>query len=133
MNTTHTTAQSAQLAQFIADLRFKDIPTEVVRRTEDLLLDWFGSALAGKGARPVESIARFARRMAGGPGRAEVLISREHSTPLFAAMVQAASSHFIRSEEVHNASVFHPAAVIFPPVLAVAQDLGCTGRSEERR
>ncbi|HLR29605.1 MAG TPA: MmgE/PrpD family protein [Paenalcaligenes sp.] len=127
MNTTHSTAQSAQLAQFIADLRYEDIPTEVVRRTEDLLLDWFGSALAGKGARPVESIARFARRMAGGPGRAEVLISREHSTPLFAAMVNAAASHFIEQDDVHNASVFHPAAVIFPPVLAVAQDLGCTG------
>src|SRR5690625_3580843 len=128
MNTTHTTAQSAQLAQFIADLRFEDIPTEVVRRTEDLLLDWFGSALAGKGARPVESIARFARRMAGGPGRAEVLISREHSTPLFAAMVNAAASHFIEQDDVHNASVFHPAAVVFPPVLAVAQTLGSTGK-----
>lgn len=128
MNTTNTTAGSAQLAQFVADLRYEDIPTEVVRRTEDLLLDWFGSALAGKGARPVESIARFARRMAGGPGRAEVLISREHSTPLFAAMVNAASSHFIEQDDVHNASVFHPAAVIFPPVLAVAQDLGSTGK-----
>src|SRR5690625_5669961 len=104
MNTTHTTAQSAQLAQFIADLRFEDIPTEVVRRTEDLLLDWFGSALAGKGARPVESIARFARRMAGGPGRAEVLISREHSTPLFAAMVNAASSHLDRKSTRLNSS-----------------------------
>src|SRR5690625_2627143 len=128
MNTTNTTADSAQLAQFVADLRYEDIPTEVVRRTEDLLLDWFGSALAGKGARAVESIALFARRMAGGTGRAEVLISREHSTPLFAAMVNAASSHFIEQDDVHNASVFHPAAVIFPPVLAVAQDLGSTGK-----
>ena len=34
---------------------------------EDLLLDWLGSALAGKGARPVEAIARFAPR--DGPGR----------------------------------------------------------------
>lgn len=128
MNTTLSTAQSAQLARFVADLRYEDIPTEVVRRTEELLLDWFGSALAGKGARPVESIARFARHMAGGSGRAEILISREHSTPLFAAMVNAAASHFIEQDDVHNASVFHPAAVIFPPVLAVAQDLGCTGK-----
>ena len=37
----------------------------VVRRAEDLLLDWLGSALAGKGARPVEAIERFA----GGWGR----------------------------------------------------------------
>lgn len=128
MTTSNTTSQSAQLAQFVADLRYEDLPTDVVRRTEELLLDWFGSALAGKGARPVESIARFARRMAGGPGRAEVLISREQSTPLFAAMVNAASSHFIEQDDLHNSSVFHPATVIFPPVLAVAQDLGSTGK-----
>ena len=30
-------------------------PAPVVRRAEDLLLDWLGSALAGKGARPVET------------------------------------------------------------------------------
>ena len=35
-------------------LRFDAIPAPVIARTEDLLLDWFGSALAGKGARPVE-------------------------------------------------------------------------------
>jgi 2-methylcitrate dehydratase PrpD len=29
---------------------------------------------------------------------------------------------------VHNGSVFHPAAVIFPPVLAVGQALGASGR-----
>src|SRR5690625_7404223 len=41
-------------------------------------------------------------------------------------MYNSASSHFIEQDDVHNASVFHPAAVIFPPVLAVAQDLGST-------
>jgi 2-methylcitrate dehydratase PrpD len=44
---------SKTLATFAAELRFEQIPQAVVRRAEDLLLDWFGSALAGKGARPV--------------------------------------------------------------------------------
>jgi 2-methylcitrate dehydratase PrpD len=42
---------SAELASFAASLRFEDIPEPVVRRAEDLLVDWFASALAGKGAR----------------------------------------------------------------------------------
>ena len=50
---------SRDLAQFAASLRFDDIPAAVVRRAEDLLLDWFGSALAGKGARAVESVDRL--------------------------------------------------------------------------
>ncbi|WP_292937990.1 MmgE/PrpD family protein [Noviherbaspirillum sp.] len=119
---------SKSLAAFAATLRFEDIPAHVLRRAEDLFLDWFGSALAGKGARPVEIIERFALQMAPGSGESEVLISRRRTTPLFAAMVNAAASHFVEQDDVHNGSVFHPATVVFPPALAVAQSLGCSGR-----
>ena len=57
-------------------------------------------------------------------GPSEVLIIRRRSSPLFAAMVNAAASHFAEQDDVHNGSVFHPAAVVFPPALAVAQALG---------
>ncbi|UGQ48001.1 MmgE/PrpD family protein [Massilia endophytica] len=118
---------SQQLAAFAANLQFQDIPENVVRRAEDLFLDWIGSALAGKGARPVETIAAFAQQM-GALGPCEVLISRTRSTPLFAALVNGASSHFAEQDDVHNGSVFHPAAVVFPAALAVAQSLGSSGK-----
>ena len=119
---------SRTLARFAAQKGFEDIPAPVLRRAEDLLLDWFGSALAGKGARPVDTLARFAHAMGPAEGASEVLISRTGSTPMFAAMVNAAASHFAEPDDVHNGSVFHPAAVVFPPVLAVAQALGASGR-----
>jgi 2-methylcitrate dehydratase PrpD len=118
---------SAVLARFAAELRYEQIPEAVVRRTEDLMLDWFGSALAGKGSRPIETIERFALQM-GGAGPCEILPSRKRSTPLFAAMVNAASSHIAEQDDVHNGSVFHPATVVFPVALAVAQSLGSSGR-----
>lgn len=118
----------AILADFAALLSFDQIPEAVVRRTEDLLLDWYGSALAGKGARPVESIERFAVAMGPGQGTSDILISRRRSTPYFAAMVNAASSHFAEQDDVHNGSVFHPATVVFPAALAVSQALGRSGR-----
>ena len=115
------------LAHFAATLRFEDIPKPVLRRAEDLMLDWLGSALAGKGVRPVEAIARFAAQMGPGQGEAEVLIARTRTSPLFAAMVNAASSHVAEQDDVHNGSVFHPGSVVFPPGLAVAQALGSSG------
>ena len=115
------------LAHFAATLRFEDIPKPVLRRAEDLMLDWLGSALAGKGVRPVEAIARFAAQMGPGQGEAEVLITRARTSPLFAAMVNAASSHVAEQDDVHNGSVFHPGSVVFPPGLAVAQALGSSG------
>ncbi len=119
---------SAALARFASALTFDDIPGAVVRRTEDLLLDWIGSALAGKNARAVEAIEGFARDMGPGEGPSQVLISRRSTSPLFAAMVNGASSHYAEQDDVHNGSVFHPGAVVFPPALAVAQQLGSSGR-----
>jgi hypothetical protein len=119
---------SRELARFAAELRFDDIPLPVVRRAEDLLLDWFASALAGKGARAVESIERFALAMGPSAGDAEVLISRRRTSPYFAAMVNAAASHFAEQDDVHNGSVFHPGAVVFPPALAMVQASGRSGR-----
>ena len=119
---------SATLARFASALRYDDIPSPVLRRAEDLLLDWAASALAGKGARAVETIERFARQMGPADGPSEVLISRRRTSPLFAAMVNAAASHFAEQDDVHNGSVFHPGAVVFPPALAVAQANGASGR-----
>lgn len=116
------------LAHFAANLRFDTIPERVVRRTEDLFLDWIGSALAGKGARAVEIIESFAKQMGPISGASEVLLSRRRTTPLFAAMVNGAASHVVEQDDLHNSSVVHPGAVVFPGALAVAQSLGCSGR-----
>ncbi|VTU21018.1 MmgE/PrpD family protein [Variovorax sp. SRS16] len=115
------------LAHFAATLRIDAIPQPVLRRAEDLMLDWFGSALAGRNARPVESIVRFIESMGPADGPSEVLTSRRRTSPLVAAIANAASSHFAEQDDVHNGSVFHPAAVVFPPALAVAQAVGASG------
>ena len=129
--TTATTMRmpSAALAEFTATLRFEDIPAPVVRRTEDLLADWLGSAVAGHGARAVMSIARYAQAMGPQTGACEVIATRTHSSPMFAAMVNAAASHVAEQDDVHNGSVFHPAAVVFPAALAAAQAQGADGRT----
>ena len=128
MSTPHL---SKELANFAANLKIADIPSDVITRAEDLLVDWFGSAIAGKGSRPVEIIAQFAQNMSGYDsshvGPSEVLISRASSSPFLAAMANAAASHVAEQDDVHNGSVFHPATVVFPPALACAQALGASG------
>jgi len=122
------TTPSTTLATFAAELRFTDIPEPVVRKTEDLLVDWFGSTVAGFGSRPVNSIARFALAMGPTDGPSEVINERRRSSPYVAAMANAAASHVAEQDDVHNGSVFHPATVVFPPALAVAQALGASGQ-----
>ena len=123
----NVTLPQAALANFAATLAYDGIPAPVLRRCEDLFLDWFGSVLAGKGARPVESLARFFEAQGPADGPSEILIHRRGASPLVAAAVNAAASHFAEQDDVHNGSVFHPAAVVFPPALAVAQSIGASG------
>ena len=115
------------LAAFAASLDVAAIPAAVLDRAEDLMVDWLGSALAGKGARPVETIARFAEKMGPDDGPSEVLIHRRGSSPLVAAIANAAASHVAEQDDLHNSSVLHPATVVFPPALAVAQAIGASG------
>lgn len=118
---------SKVLADFAATLKPTDIPPEVMGRGEDLLVDWFGSAVAGKGAAPVEAITRFVEQMGASSGPSEILVHRTSSSPYLAAMSNAAASHVVEQDDLHNSSVFHPATVVFSPALACAQALGRSG------
>ena len=115
---------SATLAAFTAQLRFDDLPETVVRKIEDLLVDWFGSAVAGHGSRPVGTITQFAQMMGPATGPAEVITTRASTSPYLAAMANAAASHVAEQDDVHNGSVFHPATVVFPAAVAMAQAPG---------
>ena len=119
---------SKQLASFAATLNYDDLPAAVVDRTLELLVDWLGSALAGSGARPVVALENLSRELGPQNGPSQMLGSRTMTSPLFAALVNGAASHVVEQDDLHSGSVFHPAAVVFPPVIAVAQSIPCSGR-----
>nr|WP_100694189.1 MmgE/PrpD family protein [Advenella sp. S44] len=123
-----TQTPSATLAEFTATLSYDTIPEAVIARCEDFLLDTFGSMVAGYPARPVKSIRDFALAMGPARGSAQIIGSAQTTSPLFAALVNGAAAHMVEQDDVHNGSVFHPAAVVFPAALAVAQDIGASGK-----
>lgn len=125
--TTTKSHPGAALAEFAAGLRFEDLPPAVVARTEEVFLDWAASALAAKGLHPIPQFEAFARAMGPAEGRAEILVSRARSSAYFAVWVNAASSHLVEQDDLHNSSVLHPATVVFPAALAAAQDVGASG------
>jgi 2-methylcitrate dehydratase PrpD len=115
------------LTRFLAELRYEHIPDSVLARTEELFLDWLGSALASHGQHPIPLFERYARHMGPATGPAQILVSGQRSSAYFAALVNAASSHLVEQDDLHNSSVLHPATVVFPAVLAAAQERNKTG------
>ena len=126
---TATLNPTAELAHFAACLQAEAIPVAVFRRCEDLLVDWVASGLAGYNARAVKAIREVVLSQGPGQGPSEILGGHETSSPFCAAMANAAASHVVEQDDLHNASVLHPATVVFPPALAVAQSLGASGRT----
>lgn len=124
VNDSHT----GVLSKFLASLTFNDLPRPVVEFTKELFLDWFGSTLAGRNAHQVKILERFAQEMGPEDGPSEIFCSRRRTSPYFAAMVNAGASHCAEQDDLHNGSVLHPATVVFPAVVAAAQQLGSSGR-----
>ncbi|HEX3171811.1 MAG TPA: MmgE/PrpD family protein, partial [Burkholderiales bacterium] len=116
------------LCEFLSAIRFEQIPAPVIARTEELFLDWFASALAGKDARPTRVMEKFAETMGPRDGDSEILVSRKKTSPIFAALINGAASHFVEQDDLHNSSVLHPGTVVFPAVLAAAQSTRASGR-----
>jgi 2-methylcitrate dehydratase PrpD len=117
------------LAEFVAGLQYADLPEVVVEGTKNLFVDWLGSAFGGKGARPVCALERFAAAMGPATGSCEIIHSGASTSALFAALINGAASHVAEQDDVHNGSVFHPAAVVFPAALAAAQAEGASGHT----
>ena len=116
------------LCRFLAELTYSQLPEPVLARTEELYLDWLASALASEGAHPIPLFERYAQKMGPSSGPAQVIVNGTGTSAYFAALVNAASSHLVEQDDLHNCSVLHPATVVFPAALAAAQDLGKSGR-----
>ena len=117
------------LSEFLSSIRYEALPESVVTRTEELFLDWFASALAGRHAHPVAAIEQFATVMGPASGPSELLTTRRRTTSFFAALVNGAASHFVEQDDLHNSSVLHPGTVVFPAVLAAGQHAGISGKA----
>jgi len=116
------------IADFSAGLRFEDIPEPVVDRLLELMLDWISSCLAGANSRQAMVFRDLAHQMGPAVGPSSVVGSDLSTSPLFAAMINGAASHVVEQDDLHNSSIFHPATVVFPPVLAMAEERpSCSG------
>ena len=119
---------SQQFAEFAVATEYGKLPNDVVAMTRLCFLDWLGSAIAGSGKRPTDILAALAKELGGNP-EATVIPGgfRARTNAPLAALVNGAASHVVEMDDLHMASVFHPAAPIIPAVLAVAEREGSSG------
>lgn len=105
-----TSPNTSTLLRYLSqDLKADTVPEEVWLRTEDLFLDWLASALASKTTHPIPIFEATARQMGSKDGRSQVFPGTSLSSPYWASWVNAAASHTLEQDDLHNSSVMHPA------------------------
>jgi 2-methylcitrate dehydratase PrpD len=116
----HEHTISAELGAFLARLAYRDLTQCQVKKLKIYFLDWLGSAIAGKGEKPVQIILEVIRDLGGTP-ESTIIASQSHGNCLLAALANGASSHVVEMDDLHRESILHPAAAIIPAVFALAE------------
>jgi len=114
------------LANYCGELKFNQLPDEVVDRAKYFFLDFIGVACRGSQVESSKSMYRFVREMGKGSG---VLIGTESKAPfLYSALANGTAGHAIEMDDVNNESSLHPGVVIFPSALATGEMVKANGK-----
>ncbi len=115
-----------QLAEFVVDTRFEDLPPDTIAAAKDVVLDTLGAITAGSRLRENANLALLAVEMSG-PGRAGIIGHSHLVQPVWATMVNATAGVALEMDEGNRVGGGHPSIHVTPGALAVAEDLGSNG------
>jgi 2-methylcitrate dehydratase PrpD len=122
--------ETATLADYVAALKFDDIPQDVLARAKVLTLDFLGSAIrARREAESTPSILQMLQALSlDGDGEATVFGDEKRWTPAVAALLNGALGHSLDFDDTHADSSLHPSAPVVPAAFAVGEMVGASGR-----
>src|SRR6476646_8859365 len=122
--------ETATLAAYVANLKFEDIPHEVLERAKVLTLDFLGSAIrARRDAESTPSLLKMLEALAlDGSGESTVFGDSKTWTPAVAALLNGALGHSLDFDDTHADSSLHASAPVVPAAFAVGELTGASGR-----
>lgn len=118
---------SEQLAQYIVNVHYEDVPEEVIAFTKLCVVDYYASLLKGQEALPVSILSEVVELL-GGNEQATAVTGKKMSVT-HAALLNGAASHVIELDDIHKSSVVHAATVIMPAAIAVAEWQNVSGKA----
>lgn len=114
------------LCAFAASLRWDDIPERVRHEAKRSLVNIFATAIAGC-REPAVDIVLETMTPFSGPATSTVIGRTERADAPTAAFVNAMGSNIFDFDDTHEATIIHPASVVFAPIFARAEAVACSG------
>ncbi len=121
-------AQSQQLAIFLAALQPADLPARAPELLKLCLLDTIGCAFGGYDTEVGRVAERYLKR-AGGGGPCTVIGSPSGAAPEVAALVNGVLAHALVFDDLHRHAKLHPGVATVPAALAAAELTNVSGEA----
>src|SRR5712672_1397783 len=115
------------LARFVVETRWEDIPEQARHEAKRALLNFFAVAIAGCRTEPVELALRTLAEFSGGK-QAAIIGRSERIDALGAAFLNAAGANVFDYCDTHLPTVVHPTAPLAPALFALAELRPISGR-----
>jgi 2-methylcitrate dehydratase PrpD len=108
------------LSEYVVNLKFSDLPKDVVEGAKLCFLDWLGVTLSGSKEPLVNILAAVAEEQ-GGKHQATLIGRKKRASLLQAALINGGASHALDFDDVHLGMMGHPSAPVFPAILALGE------------
>lgn len=126
--TRNESTEASLLASFALDLRFEDVPSDVLMLAKEHFLDAFGIALASTGFDFGRSILQGACDLGSGAG-ATAIGSGSRLPAASAALVNGVLAHGLDFDDTHIGAIYHATAPALAAVLAAGEANKATGEA----
>jgi 2-methylcitrate dehydratase PrpD len=120
-------AIAEELAKRIVSMKYEDLPQDAVRWAKISFVDTIGCAFAGieeQGPQIAQKV------LTGGKSAGPSLIwgTARRTMPLDAASINGTATHALDYDDCNNSIAGHPSAALLPASIALAEELGASGR-----
>ena len=109
-------------AQFIASMRRREVPPEVLDRARLCLADWIGVALGAKDE-PAAHVVHQTAKAWHSAGTSSVLLGGTAAAPM-AALANGTAAHCLDFDDTYVKGVTHISAPVWAATLAVGEEIG---------
>ena len=125
-----TNGPTAELGDFVASLKFEQLPGEVVTQACDVILDAVGCAIAAWRDDPekAEIMSRLVATFQAAPVASIWGSAGARTDAALAALANGALVNAADFDDTHKRALLHTGSVVVPPALALAEEKGLSGQ-----
>jgi 2-methylcitrate dehydratase PrpD len=115
------------LADFVSNLSYESIPSQVVASAKNCILDTLGCALNGSLGRGMTSLVQMFTKYDSGQG-ASIWGHPAKASAVIAALLNGTMAHTPELDDVHRESKTHAGAVVVPAALTLGETESISGK-----